>query len=153
MPLAGYLGDSRMKKKRPDPKKLIAEHRKRQCKKKPKGNPDGQVFSEFAFVKAMTFARQSFAALFALVTVIDHKWQLGGLNKHFWDNMRFVGAYLSRNQGFGAVLRHAYEKYQPDLIRDDLLDDPTALLDFSTLINFLSDHISEALPSPTNQEV
>jgi hypothetical protein len=137
-----------MKKKRLDPKKLLAKYRKQQVKKKPEGNPDGQVFSEFAFVKAMAFARQSYAALFVLVTVIDHKWQLGGLNKYLWDNKAFVGAYLSRNQGFGAVLRQAYEKYQPELIRDDLLDDPTALLDFSTLINFLSDHISEALPSP-----
>jgi hypothetical protein len=50
------------------------------------------------------------------------------------------------------VLRQIYEKYQPDLIRDDLLNDPTALLDFSTLINFLSDEISGVLPAPANQE-
>src|SRR4051794_40125979 len=39
-----------MKKRRPDPKKLLAKYRKQQSKKRPKGNPDGQVFSEFAFV-------------------------------------------------------------------------------------------------------
>jgi hypothetical protein len=70
-----------MKKKRPDPKKLLAKHRKQQSKKKPEGNPDGQIFSRFAFLKEMTFARQSYAALFALITVIDHRWQLGGINK------------------------------------------------------------------------
>ena len=141
-----------MKKRRPDPKKLLAEYRKRQNRKRPKGNPVGRFFSELAFLKDLTFARQSFAALFALLTVIDHRWQLGGINAHIWNHSKFVLSYLSRNQGLGSVLRQVYEKYQPDLMHDEFLNDSTALLDFGTLINFLSDQIAEALPTPANQE-
>ena len=110
-------------------------------------NDLGRFFQTLSQARAKTLVVQAYCALKAFLALIDARWQIS-LLAHLDRHPEELQAALHANAAFASVLRQMYEAYEDDLLRDDLLSDPTALVDFSTLIAFLAEDYPAALPEP-----
>ena len=111
-----------------------------------------QFFNQLCKVRAETYGVQGFYALFALLAAIDHEWN-ASFSADFERNAEKVQAHLQATPALTFVVRQVYEAYRDALPDNDVLEDPTALVDFNTLIAFLAEDYPEALPEPSRTKV
>lgn len=104
-----------------------------------------RFFSQISKVRAETYGVQAFYALFALLAAIDRQWK-ASFAADLERNGEAVQAYLHATPALTFVIRKIYEAYRDALPDDDVLDDPTALVDFNTLIAFLAEDYPGAFP-------
>ena len=114
-------------------------------------NELAQFFNGLSKMQAETFGVQAFYALLALLAAIDRQWGTAFLS-NFDQHKAGIRAHLHANPALTCALRRYFEAYRDALLDDDVLDDPTALADFNTLIAFLAEDYPAALPEPARTQ-
>ena len=91
-------------------------------------------------------------ALLALLAAIDRQWK-ASFAADLERNADVVQAHLHATPALTFVVRQIYEAYGDALLDDDVLEDPTALVDFNNLIAFLAEDYPGALPEPARTQL
>lgn len=106
-----------------------------------------KFFGQLSKVRAETYGVQGFYALFALLAAIDRQWN-ASFSADLERNAETVEAHLHATPALTFVTRQIYDTYRDALPDDDVLEDPTALVDFNSLIAFLVEDYPAALTEP-----
>lgn len=111
-----------------------------------------QFFGQLSKLRAQTYGVQGFYALLALLAAIDRQWEMS-FAADLKRNAKRVQAHLHAAPALTFVIRQTYETYRDALPDDVVLEDPTALVDFNTLIAFLGEDYPAAFPEPARTEL
>lgn len=111
-----------------------------------------QFFSKLSKLRDETHGVQAFYALLALLAAIDRQWK-SSFAADLEQNADVVQAHLHATPSLTFVIRQIYEAYRDALLDDDVLEDPTALVDFNNLIAFLAEDYPGALHEPARTQM